>query len=273
MLPGDVVHVPQVLRGHSFIMASFYALNDVLPFRWGPSSRAHAHAHAHVHVRARALASSATTKRRSPPQWATAVGLAVSFASMVLASPVEELPQPITHAELRLAPLDGVPQPTPTPDPLPAIDIINELLLDTRIPFRDEDGWELLHPAEHELRRRALAASATTTLQIPVSTASSTASSTDSGEETVTVTQTEDTSPKTSTKTSTASTVAPPTASASPSPLPTFFDGSLSNNFTESSCPTFINNMVRSEEFNACYPISLLLQVRKKARGPVRTTS
>ena len=44
-------------------------------------------------------------------------------------------------------------------------------------------------------------------------------------------------------------------------PLPNPFDTSIGNNFTTSSCPTFFNSFLTNETFNACLPLSLLLQV------------
>lgn len=215
---------------------------DGLPIHQGPSAGAYV--------------SSTATGCRKRTKYMRAVGLALSFASMALASPIEELPVPTAVANLRLAPLDGTPQPTSTPDPLLTTHLMDELLMDTRIPFRDDEGWKLLHPAEHELRRRAASGSATTTLEIPISTASSESSAKASESETASTTES---SSKTSTSSSSASSS---TATAETSPLPTFFDGGLSNNFTDASCPTFIDNMISDEEFNACYPVSLLLQVR-----------
>ena len=43
--------------------------------------------------------------------------------------------------------------------------------------------------------------------------------------------------------------------------LPHPFDTSLGNNFTTSSCPTFFQNFLNSDDFNNCLPFSLLLQV------------
>lgn len=249
MSPRDVVHTLHVLK---VIMSSLYTLND-LPPRQGPS--------------ARAFASPTPVSRRSRTRVATALCLVASFASMALASPIEELPVPTAVADLRLAPLDGVPQPTPTPGPLPTTDLIEHLLLDTRIPFREDEEWTMLHPAEHELRRRAESGSVTTTLEISISKTSSEGSSKTSTSGTLT----SDASTKTATSSASASSS---TAAASTSPLPTFFDGGLSNNFSASSCPAFIDNMINSEEFNACYPVSLLLlPVRARARHQVRMMS
>ena len=44
-------------------------------------------------------------------------------------------------------------------------------------------------------------------------------------------------------------------------PLPHPFDTSLGNNFTAISCPTFFNTFLTNDTFNACLPLSLLLQV------------
>ncbi|CAN8097023.1 unnamed protein product [Discula destructiva] len=125
--------------------------------------------------------------------------------------------------------------------PKPALNVDDQLMVDTRIRLWEDGKWTLLHPAEHELRRRTADDSdpVTESLAIIVSTAAST--------------PVQSSTPAT---TSSPSTTAAP---ASSSPLPTFFDGGLSNNFTESSCPSFINSMIAAQEFQACYPISLLL--------------
>lgn len=76
-------------------------------------------------------------------------------------------------------------------------------------------------------------------------------------------------------RTSTASsTSAPQSSSSSPSEtgivmapgtstgdLPKVFDGGLGNNYTEPSCPTFLQSMIDNQTFTDCLPFSLLLQV------------
>lgn len=62
----------------------------------------------------------------------------------------------------------------------------------------------------------------------------------------------------TSAGSSSTSIISAPSADAS---LPQPFDGGLGNNFTQPSCPTFINGFLRNETFNSCLPFSLLLQV------------
>lgn len=186
-----------------------------------------------------------STFPRSRSQWAKVLCIGLSLASMAFASPDDELPDPTSVAAIRLAAIDGEPRPTLAPEPTPTPETVDELVLDDRIAFWDGENWSRLLPAEHELRRRAQAAeSVTTTLEIPVSTEpSTTASSSTRTRSTVTIT------------------ASATTATTTASPLPVFFDGGLSANFTESSCPTFINNMISAPEFNECYPISLLLQV------------
>ena len=45
------------------------------------------------------------------------------------------------------------------------------------------------------------------------------------------------------------------------SPLPKPIDGGIGTNFTQPSCPTFLNAMISNETFTSCLPFSLLLQV------------
>lgn len=54
------------------------------------------------------------------------------------------------------------------------------------------------------------------------------------------------------------------TAASNSSPLPQPFDGNLASEFTSSSgskCPTFLNSLLASPSFEACYPLSMLIQV------------
>lgn len=119
-------------------------------------------------------------------------------------------------------------------------------MIDTRVRYWEDGTWKLRHPQEDELRKRD---AITVTLEISVSTASTTFAS------------------STTTPTSSATS----SETAAPSPLPTFFDGALSSNFTEASCPIFINDMIAAEAFQACYPISLLLQVRNILESNTQT--
>ena len=68
-----------------------------------------------------------------------------------------------------------------------------------------------------------------------------------------------------SSSSSSSSTSAEPTSIVSapvpPSTLPRPFDTGLGNNYTQESCPSFINNFLRNETFTSCLPFSLLLQV------------
>lgn len=45
------------------------------------------------------------------------------------------------------------------------------------------------------------------------------------------------------------------------SPLPNPFDGGIGTNFTQPSCPTFLNEMTNNQTFTSCLPFSILLQV------------
>ncbi|KAL8860318.1 MAG: hypothetical protein Q9178_003289 [Gyalolechia marmorata] len=67
-----------------------------------------------------------------------------------------------------------------------------------------------------------------------------------------------------SSSSSSSSTSAEPTSIVSapvpPSTLPRPFDTGLGNNYTQDSCPSFINKFLRNETFTSCLPFSLLLQ-------------
>ncbi|KAL8830482.1 MAG: hypothetical protein Q9191_001413 [Dirinaria sp. TL-2023a] len=49
-------------------------------------------------------------------------------------------------------------------------------------------------------------------------------------------------------------------AGGSSSSAPKAFDGGLGNNYTDSSCPLFLNSFLNNETFTDCMPFSLLLQ-------------
>lgn len=54
------------------------------------------------------------------------------------------------------------------------------------------------------------------------------------------------------------------TTTSTKAPLPSAFDNSLDFNFTSNggkSCPKFLNNLLTSDTFKSCYPISMMLQV------------
>lgn len=185
---------------------------------------------------------SSTARGHSRPriQWAAALCLAASLTSHALATPL----------------LAELPEPTAAPD------LAETLLLDTQVPALLGHGmWTMLEPAE--LRRRASAASSvTTTFEITVPSTTSGAASTDaSGLESPT-------DAETSVSASASATTSTMTATTSPSPLPSPFDGGLSNNFTSTTCPTFINDMLADAEFQACYPVSLLIQASADRTGP-----
>jgi hypothetical protein len=46
-----------------------------------------------------------------------------------------------------------------------------------------------------------------------------------------------------------------------PDELPQPFDQSLGNNFTSTTCPNFFNTFLADNDFQSCYPFSLLLTV------------
>lgn len=48
--------------------------------------------------------------------------------------------------------------------------------------------------------------------------------------------------------------------------LPSPFDSSLGNNFTDSLCPEFITSLISTDLFQSCLPFSLLLQVSKSQK-------
>ena len=52
--------------------------------------------------------------------------------------------------------------------------------------------------------------------------------------------------------------MAPGTSSSG---LPKVFEGGLGNNYTERSCPSFLQSMINNQTFTDCLPFSLLLQV------------
>lgn len=55
------------------------------------------------------------------------------------------------------------------------------------------------------------------------------------------------------------------TTTMTQSPLPSAFDNNIDFNFTSNggkSCPRFLNNLLMSDTFKKCYPISMMLQVR-----------
>lgn len=71
-------------------------------------------------------------------------------------------------------------------------------------------------------------------------------------------------SPSSSSSSSTSSPTVPTsivTAPGADSRLPRPFDTGLGNNYTQDSCPQFMNNFLRNESFTSCLPFSLLLQV------------
>jgi hypothetical protein len=130
--------------------------------------------------------------------------------------------------------LDDELLPYPTETDLPST-----LLIDTRIPVFVDGHWQIMSSEEHrELRRRGPApkdaTQATKTTEVVIDTS----------------TVTESANP-------------PMTTTAAASPLPSVFDGALAANFsTDKMCPDFINEFLSNDTFKACYPVSLLFQVR-----------
>lgn len=61
---------------------------------------------------------------------------------------------------------------------------------------------------------------------------------------------------------STRSTLEVATSTLDSASLPSPFDSSLGNNFTQSSCPKFFESFLSDSAFKECLPLSLLLQVR-----------
>ncbi|KAF7558864.1 hypothetical protein G7046_g5292 [Stylonectria norvegica] len=56
------------------------------------------------------------------------------------------------------------------------------------------------------------------------------------------------------------------TAAASQSPLPEPFDGNIETEYTSSAssnCPTFLTSLIESPSFEACYPLSMLIQTSR----------
>ncbi|ETI26443.1 hypothetical protein G647_03220 [Cladophialophora carrionii CBS 160.54] len=103
-----------------------------------------------------------------------------------------------------------------------------------------------------------------TTLAEPTSTSTSISSSSTSPEPTstssapsasiiTTETKTSDSTPSVSISTS-------PSVTVITTPLPTPFDTSLGSNFTSPSCPQFFSTFLSNATFQACVPVSLLLQ-------------
>ncbi|KIW65014.1 hypothetical protein PV04_07306 [Phialophora macrospora] len=105
---------------------------------------------------------------------------------------------------------------------------------------------------------------------VPTTIAESTSTSTPSSEPTTTTLSSEETTPSTQAtmttetetpkSTSSVSTSTAPSVSVITTPLPTPFDTSLGSNFTGSSCPQFFSAFLANATFNACVPVSLLLQ-------------
>lgn len=73
----------------------------------------------------------------------------------------------------------------------------------------------------------------------------------------------EDSSPARTTTMELSASVSEPTGS--PSPLPAAFDGNVASEFKspdeDDSCPNFITNLLASDDFQRCYPISMMLLV------------
>lgn len=86
----------------------------------------------------------------------------------------------------------------------------------------------------------------------------------DDEDATALATATEDNPEPTRTGDAEGSGTASATKSVETSPLPSPFDNNLDFNFTSNggkSCPRFLNELLTSDEFKECYPISMILQV------------
>ena len=111
---------------------------------------------------------------------------------------------------------------------------------------RIEDlSFDLDPKAELRLHRRQTASTKPEASTIPAPTSNNGASNTD-------------VTPTTSVPATSILSAAP---SNTNSPLPKPFDGGIGTNFTQPSCPTFLNAMISNETFTSCLPFSLLLQV------------
>lgn len=126
--------------------------------------------------------------------------------------------------------------------------------------------WSLVPPNEDELKLKARAKD-----DDDEDEESSTADNSDIEDKTKTVTvhdkttaTEEDSSPARTSTMELSVTVSEPTGS--PSPLPAAFDGNVASEFKtadeDDSCPNFIENLLGSDEFQRCYPFSMLMQVR-----------
>jgi hypothetical protein len=121
--------------------------------------------------------------------------------------------------------------------------------------------WNLLSPIEDELKIKARAKDddedeeSSTTEEIEDKTKTVTV------HDKATATE-EDSSPARTSTMELSVTVSEPTGS--PSPLPAAFDGNIASEFKtadeDDSCPNFIENLLGSDEFQRCYPFSMLMQ-------------
>jgi hypothetical protein len=64
------------------------------------------------------------------------------------------------------------------------------------------------------------------------------------------------------TSSSASATTSGPTAADSASPLPSPFDSNIGANYTQPSCPDFLNGFLDDPQFKACLPFSMMLEVR-----------
>ncbi|KAK0722513.1 hypothetical protein B0T26DRAFT_222982 [Lasiosphaeria miniovina] len=122
-----------------------------------------------------------------------------------------------------------------------AAEPLETLVIDTRVPYRIGQSWNMLSPEEVELHRLGKRATTSTTPQV-----------------------------FTTTFEIAVSTVTPDVTNTAPlSALPSPLDGALSANFTPnadntpSTCAMFINSFLTDPTFKQCYPLSLLLQGSK----------
>lgn len=174
------------------------------------------------------------------------------------------------HWPLLLLLATVLPQPT-CAAPNTALDAPPEtLLVDNSVPVLVGDKWVWVPEDAPELHRRQGKDSKDKDddEEEEEATALATATEDESGP-TVTTTPTRSGDGEEGSRT------ASTTKSAETSPLPSPFDNNLDFNFTSNggkSCPRFLNELLTSEEFKECYPISMILQVCSPPPRPPRLT-
>jgi hypothetical protein len=147
------------------------------------------------------------------------------------------------------------------------------LVVDSQVvPVKIDGAWQWVHQSEVELRKRQEAsqpASITpsrTTRGQSQPTSDGDSASDDETEDDLESDADVDRSTNTTSATPTSTKAGDPSLNE-PSPLPSPFDNNLDFNFTSNggkSCPVYLNNLLTSAQFKACYPLSMLLQVRPR---------